>query len=157
MISTLAEKVDTCFLYILQRAVKYSNGQAGSVSKNEEAKGQLRLNTNVVTLSNQSGAFQERGCRRQVVAEMKLVRTCPTRWGNEYLQLERNNILKLSIDPSLQEYKKANKGLKEAIVVTNDSDQGSKVGKAIAAADIGLTSKQRDLSPGLDASTLPRR
>jgi hypothetical protein len=64
MISTLAEKVDTCFLYILQRAVKYSNGQAGSVSKNEEAKGQLRLNTNVVTLSNQSGAFQERSKSR---------------------------------------------------------------------------------------------
>ena len=48
------------------------------------------------------------------------------------------------IDSSLQTYKKANKGNKEAIVVPNESDQGSKVGKAVAAADIGLTEDQWD-------------
>ena len=83
--------------------------------------------------------------------EMKLVRTCPTRWGNQFLQLERNDVLKLTIDQSLQEYKKANKGLKEAIVVANDSDQGSKVSKAVAATDIGLNNEQWDANLQLEA------
>eukprot|EP00966_Prymnesium_polylepis_P326894 7382771-Prymnesium_polylepis.1 len=119
MINTLAEKVDTCLLHVLQRGVKYAIGQAGTVSKNEDAKKQLRLNADVVTLSNQSGSFHKSITKKQAEAgmksfeEMKLVRTCPTRWGNQFLQLERNDVLKLTIDQSLQEYKKANKGLKE--------------------------------------------
>eukprot|EP00966_Prymnesium_polylepis_P007988 183827-Prymnesium_polylepis.1 len=77
---------------------------------------------------------------------MSLVRTCPTRWSNQYLQLERNDILKQSVEPSLQDYKKVNKGLKEAIVLPNISDQGSKVGQAVAAAEIGMNAEQWDVN-----------
>jgi hypothetical protein len=156
-IDTLAEKVDTCMLHILQRGVLISIGLAGKVSKNEGAKAQLRLNGNIVTLSNQSGVFLKTIKQKQIDAGVKpfevmsLVRTCPTRWSNQYLQLERNDILKQSVEPSLQDYKKVNKGLKEAIVLPNISDQGSKVGQAVAAAEIGMNAEQWDVNLEMEA------
>lgn len=119
-------------------------------SLNEPAKVQLRLNGNIVTLSNQSGSFLKGIQEAQMAAEVPRhkvlhpMKTKVTRWGNQFGQLGVNNTIKLGIDTSLQTYKKANKGNKEAIVVANDSDQGSKVGKAVAAADIGMNDDQWD-------------
>ena len=153
----LSEKVDTCQEHILQRAVLASIGLAYSKSKNEAAKVQLRLNNNIVTLSRQSGTFlksiEETQTSAGVPAHkvMHLVPTATTRWGNQYSQLDRNNMLRTSIDTGLFSYKKANKGNTEAIVVSNESDQGSKVGKAVAAADIGMNPEQWDANLELEA------
>jgi hypothetical protein len=67
-----------------------------------------------------------------------LVPTATTRWGNQFLQLQRNNLLRPAIDPVVKKYKRDNKGNKEAIVEPNESDQGSKAGNAVPATEIGL-------------------
>ena len=119
-------------------------------SLNEPAKVQLRLNGNIVTLSNQSGSFLKGIQEAQMAAEVPRhkvlhpMKTKVTRWGNQFGQLGVNNTIKLGIDTSLQTYKKANKGNKEAIVVANDSDQGSKVGKAVAELE-GLRFESEEL------------
>jgi hypothetical protein len=144
MIDTLAEKVDTCLLHQLQRAVLFSVGLAGSTCRNTEAKDLLRKNNRVVMLSRQSLAVNKAIKQAQLDADvpdhklLSLVRTATTRWGNQYCQISRNNVLRPAIDPSVEKYKKDNKGNKEAIVEPNESDQGSKAGKAVPATELGL-------------------
>ena len=72
-------------------------------------------------------------------AAMTMVRTMPTRWGNQYLQLYHNRMLRLAIDPSVEKFKRDNKGEKEAIVETDDAESGSKLGRPVPASDIGLS------------------
>jgi hypothetical protein len=50
------------------------------------------------------------------------------------LQLERNNLLRPAIDPPVEKYKMHNKGNQEAIVEPNESEQGSRAGKAVSAS-----------------------
>jgi hypothetical protein len=69
-----------------------------------------------------------------------LVRTHTIRWGNQYLQLEGNNLLRAGIDPAAEKFKRDNKGNKEAIVDPNESEEGSKAGKAVSTSEICLTS-----------------
>ena len=143
-IETLCEKVDTCQLHVLQRGVLFSIGLAGASTKNASAKSLLRKHNRIVMLSRQSGSFLKSLKDMQTAAgvpDHKLLlpeRTSTTRWGNQYVQLFKDCILRPAIDPSLEKYKKDNKNNKEAIVETNESDQGSKVGQAVAASDIGL-------------------
>eukprot|EP00966_Prymnesium_polylepis_P063004 1462362-Prymnesium_polylepis.1 len=66
--------------------------------------------------------------------------TATTRWGNQYSQLSTNHLLRAAIDPAVEKFKKDNKGNKEAIVEPNESNQGSKAGRAVAATEIGLSS-----------------
>eukprot|EP00966_Prymnesium_polylepis_P086516 2002415-Prymnesium_polylepis.1 len=47
-------------------------------------------------------------------------------------------MLKPVIDPVVEKYKRENKQNKEAIVESNESEQGSKVGRAVAASEMGL-------------------
>jgi hypothetical protein len=56
------------------------------------------------------------------------------RWGNQYLQLEGNNLLRAGIDPAVKKFKRDNEGNKEAIVEQNESEEGSKAGKALSRA-----------------------
>jgi hypothetical protein len=145
-IESLAEVVDTCYLHSLQRSVLFSVGLAGATCKNDDAKALLRKNNRVVMLSRQSLSVNKGIKELQTKAGVPdhkvhtLVPTATTRWGNQYLQLERNNLLRAAIDPSVEKYKRDNKGNKEAIVEPNESDQGSKAGKAVAATEIGLQS-----------------
>jgi hypothetical protein len=48
------------------------------------------------------------------------------------LQIECNNLLCPAIDPSVEKYKMDNKGKQEAIVEQNESEQGSRPGKAVS-------------------------
>lgn len=55
-IADLAEKVDTCHLHRLQRAVLFAVGIAGSMSRNPEARALLKQHARAVQLSRQSAA-----------------------------------------------------------------------------------------------------
>ena len=54
-------------------------------------------------------------------------------------------------DPAVEKFKRENRSNKEAIVEDNESDQGSKVGHAVSAADLGLTTQEWDHSLELEA------
>ncbi|KAK3281373.1 hypothetical protein CYMTET_10832 [Cymbomonas tetramitiformis] len=58
--------------------------------------------------------------------------------GNQFKQLKKNCTLRPGIDACLEKYKLENKNNKEAIIETNEDEQGSKVGNAVAASEIGL-------------------
>ena len=155
-IETLCEKVDTCELHMLQRAVLFSIGLAGATSKNPAAKDLLKKHNRIAMLSRQSGAFLKsiKGMQTDAgVPDHKVLvpeRTATTRWGNQFVQLLKDCVLRPAIDPSLEKYKKENKGNKEALVETNESDQGSKVGKAVAATELGLSPDDWEQSQELE-------
>ena len=74
---------------------------------------------------------------------LTLVRTATTRWGNQYSQVSTNCKLRRAIDPAVEKFKRENRSNKEAIVEDNESDHwGSKVGRAVSAADLGLTTQE---------------
>ena len=54
LIDTLRDKVDTCMLHQLQRAVLWYLGKTGRTCQNSEAQDLLRKNTRFVMLSRQS-------------------------------------------------------------------------------------------------------
>ena len=146
LIETIAEKVDTCQLHVLQRAVLFALGLAGASSKNDDAKALLRKHNRLVQLSRQSlavgKAIREAQLRASVPEQsvMTLTQTATTRWGNQYDQLSTNCVLRGAIDPALDKYKRENRNNKEAIVEANESDQGSKVGVAVPASELGISS-----------------
>jgi len=81
---------------------------------------------------------------------LTLVDTATTRWGNQYLQISRNCLLRSAIDPTVEKYKRENKHNKEAIIEPNESDQGSKAGKAVAATELGLDSTDWETSQEME-------
>ncbi|KAK3274173.1 hypothetical protein CYMTET_17634 [Cymbomonas tetramitiformis] len=143
-IEKISEKVDTCLLHQLQRGVLYSVGLAGVKSKNPECKSLFRKHNRVVMLSRQSLAFgkalniaqTKAGVPSQSILNLEV--TATTRWGNQFKQVNKNNTLRQAIDAELHAYKQANRNNLEAIEETNESEEGSKVGTPVAAADIGL-------------------
>lgn len=157
LIDTLAEKVDTCLLHQLQRAVLYSVGLAGAACQNKDAKELLRKNNRIVMLSHQSLATNKAIKEAQLNAGVgdhdirTLVSTATTRWGNQFQQIERNNLLRLAIDPSVEKFKREHKNEKEAIVEHNESDQGSKVGAPVPASAIGLTPEDWECNQELES------
>jgi hypothetical protein len=80
-----------------------------------------------------------------------LVPTATTRWGNQFLQLERNCLLRPAIDPTVEKFKRENRHNKEAIVEPNESDQGSKAGKPVAAVELGIDPAAWEESAELEA------
>jgi hypothetical protein len=132
-IEDLSEKVDTCSLHRLQRGVLFSIGSAGSTSKNPEAKALLKGHSRLVQLSNQSRAVSDGIRKMQLDAgvptskALTTVDTMPTRWGNQSRQVERDCTLRPVLDPVIDEYKRNNKGKKDAIVEDDDSNPMSKV------------------------------
>ena len=54
LIDTLRDKVDTCMLHQLQRAVLWCLGKTGRTCQNSEAQDLLRKNARIVMLSRQS-------------------------------------------------------------------------------------------------------
>ncbi len=58
-------------------------------------------------------------------------------------KMSTNCKLRRSIDPAVEKFKRENRSNKEAIVEDNESDHwGSKVGRAVSAADLGLTTQE---------------
>jgi len=60
-------------------------------------------------------------------------------------------VLRPVLDAVLDEYKRANKGKKDAIVEEDDTDPTSKVGKVVPASQIGLSADTWDKSLELEA------
>jgi hypothetical protein len=152
MVDGLADRVDTCNLHSLQRAVLYSTGIAGSTSQNPEFKSTLKGHNRIAQLSNQSRAVSDGIRKGQIDADVPLsqilstVDTCTTRWGNQFKQVSRSNVLKPVIDPVVDTYKRNNRGKKDAIVEDDESNATSRVGTAVPASAIGLSSEQWDES-----------
>ena len=117
-VTTLAEKVDTCNLHQLQRAVLFGIGLAGVSCKNPEAKTVLRKHNRVVMLTRQSLSVGKDLRDRQIAAgvpdhEIKtLVPTALTRWGNQFLQITRNCELRPGLEPAVQKYVREHKNEK---------------------------------------------
>ncbi|KAK3243146.1 hypothetical protein CYMTET_47179 [Cymbomonas tetramitiformis] len=157
LIPDIREKVDTCLLHQLQRSVLYSIGLAGKTSKNPDAKQLLRKHNRVVMLSRQALAFGKDVKKAQSAAGvpeknlLTLETTAVTRWGNQYKQVSTNCVLRSGIDPSLEKYQQNNRNNKEAIVENDESEGGSKVGKAVAASEIGLDTLAWDQSQEIEA------
>ena len=153
----LAEKTDTCDLHRMQRAILAALGLSGASSKNPEAKEMLRKSGRVVTLSVQSRAVTDGIHNAQVEQDipphliLSLIQTMVTRWGNQKRQLTRNALLRPVIDAVIDKYKRENRNKKEAIVEANDSEQGSKVGRAVAASEMGLTADDWEKTIELEA------
>ncbi|KAK3285771.1 hypothetical protein CYMTET_6636 [Cymbomonas tetramitiformis] len=157
LIAEISEKVYTCILHQLQRSVLYSSiGLAGAKTKNEDSKVLLKKHNRIVTLTHQSLSFGKSIRKTQSSANipeasiLSLEKTATTRWGNQFVQLQKNCVLRLAIDSCLQAYKQENRQNKEAIVETNESEEGSKVGVAVAASEIGLDLSDWDRSQELE-------
>ena len=168
LIPELSNKVDTCLLHGLQRSVLYSVGKAGvndpqkpkksaELPFNEEAKQLCRFHGRITRASNQIRAvaygIREWQVRAGVPSSRVLttVDTMPTRWGNQFLQIRRNNTLRPVIDRVIEHYKTMHRNNKEAIVEDDPDDEGSKLGKSVPATGLGLTSDQWDESLELEA------
>ena len=82
---------------------------------------------------------------------LKCKTTCLTRWNNIYDQVSRDNVASPVINAALKTYKSKNKGNMEAIVEEDTSEGASKVGRAVAAVDIGLSEKDWELSMQVEA------
>ena len=85
---------------------------------------------------------------------LSTIDTMPTRWGNQYSQIERNNTLKPIIEPVIERWKGLNRGKKDAIVEEDDSTENAKVGVAVASSQLGLSYNQWDNSLELESFLL---
>ncbi len=79
-----------------------------------------------------------------------LVPSSRTRWGTEFEQVSRNNLLRHAVDQSVEKFKRRHKGSVEAIVEENISDQGRKAGRAVPADEIGLNPQDWETNPELE-------
>lgn len=155
LVEGLADKVDTCNVHGLQRAVLYSTGHAGN--KNPDAKMLCKSHNRIAQLKNQSRAVSDGVRNTQISAVVPLskvlttVDTCTTRWGNQFRQIERNNVLRPVIDPVVEAYKRDNRGKKDAIVEADDSNPTSRLGKAVPASALGLSADVWDKSLEMEA------
>jgi hypothetical protein len=156
-IETLSEKVDTCSEHRLQRVVLFSIGQAGTQSKNPQAKALIKKHNRVAQLNNQCRAVSDGIRKAQIDAGipsskvLTTVDTMPTRWGNQFSHISRDNTLRPVIDPVIDTYKRENRHKKDAIVEQDDSDPASKLGKAVPATQLGLSADDWDNSLELEA------
>lgn len=161
-IADLAEKVDTCHLHRLQRAVLFATGIAGAESKNLEAKSLLKQHSRAVQLSRQSTgvakAIREAQFNAGVTEHQLMSTKAPndTRWGGFYIQLHTNCTLKPVLQPVIDEYKRANRANTEAIIEEDDSTEqisraAAPPGKSVPASAIGWTSEQWEDSLHLES------
>ncbi|KAK3241308.1 hypothetical protein CYMTET_48913 [Cymbomonas tetramitiformis] len=127
LIADISEKVDTCILHQLQRSVLYSIGLAGAKTKNEDSKVLLKKHNRIVTLTHQSLSFGKSIRKAQASANipeasiLSLEKTATTRWGNQFVQLQKNCVLRLAIDSCLQAYKQENRQ-KPAVILDPTAD-----------------------------------
>jgi hypothetical protein len=79
------------------------------------------------------------------------VDTCTTRWGNQFDQVERDNVLRPVLDPTVESYKRDNRGKKDAIVEDDDNNPTSRLGKVVPASALGLSPDAWDKSLEIEA------
>jgi hypothetical protein len=148
----LAEKTDTCDLHRLQRCVLFAMGQAGAQSKNPECKSLLRKESRIVTLSKQSRAVSSSIREGQIAADIPPHKILSpnsiqaTRWGGTFMQIEQNHLLHPVFHPAVEKYKRENRGKKDAIVDSDESESAgsNRAGSAVAASELGLSTDEWD-------------
>lgn len=157
LIDGLNEKVDTCHLHQLQRAVLYATGLAGKTSRNDELRQLLAQHSRIVQLTRQSIGVAKAVRKAQSAVGVRAHRLLATkkpsetRWGGQYLLVQTNCLLRLALVPAIDEFKRANRNNTEAIVERNESEQGSKAGVPVPASALGLSSDQWDDSIQVEA------
>ncbi len=111
LIDTLRDKVDTCMIHQLERLVLWCFGKTGKTCKNPESQDQLSKNARIVMLSRQSlGVNKEiKQLQREVVVSRHqvwtLVPRSQTRWDTEFEQVVRKNLLRHTVDQSVENFK----------------------------------------------------
>lgn len=159
-IPELGLKLDTCQLHGLQRSVLYAIGNAGSDKSclNPEAAALLKKHNRFAQASNQIRAVaygirelqQDEGVPPSRV--LSTVDTMATRWGNQYRQVMRNNMLKPVLDPVLGRWKRENSGKQDAIVDANDENAcNNRIGTPVPASKLGLSTDEWDVSLEMEA------
>lgn len=147
-IDGLREKVDTCHLHRLQRALLFSIGIAGAQSKNCDFKKLLRQHSRIVQLTRQSHAVSKAVSEAQAAAQvpehlmLATKKPSQTRWGGQYLMLHTNCLLKPALQPAVDDFKQQNRNNPEAIVEPNEDEQSSRAGRSVPTHELGLTSEQ---------------
>lgn len=70
------------------------------------------------------------------------VDTCPTRWGNQFDQMETNVVLRPVLDPAISKFKADNHNNKQAIMVESEfgDDGNHRAGKEITAREVSSKS-----------------
>ena len=166
-IPELCLKLDTCLLHGLQRAVLYSIGLAGSTPKNPEARA-TQQNPEAKQLLRKHNRFAQASNQIRAVAygirEMQkddgvpasrilaTVDTMPTRWGNQYRQVQRNNSLKTTLDAVVGRWKREHNSKPDAIVELDPQDDpNSKVGVPVPAQNLGMSGDEWDMSLEMEA------
>jgi hypothetical protein len=96
-VSTLKDKLVTCYGHGLQRGWLYAAGMEGKPSQNPAMRNTLLLNGRVAQLHGQSKHFRrllrEVQVAAGVVVPLKLLRANATRWTGRFENLRRNNSL----------------------------------------------------------------
>ena len=123
----------------------------GAQCKNPEAKALIRKEGRVVTLHRQSRAVTTSVRDTQISANIpphKILTptsTKVTRWGGTYLQLAQNHLLHPVLDPAVEKFKRENRGKKDAIVESDESESNNdKAGRAVPAVELGLSPTEWD-------------
>ena len=130
MVPGLSDLVSVCFQHDMQRAVKYSIGQAGSKVNcpSPDARDLTKINKRVVQFSHQVHEFSAGSRKLQKEADipqhkwLTTVRSNDTRWGNTYCQLERNNMMRPIIEPFTAAYRREHIN-DPAILVEDERDE----------------------------------
>ena len=112
-IAELVDLLDKCILHQLNRVLLYALGLTGRPCKNDDGRGVIKENRKIPALSNQSRHVNDmiiKIQRKAGVPEHKslaTVDTCPTRWGNQFDQVEGNIILRPMIESAITKHKLA--------------------------------------------------
>ena len=109
----------------------------------EELESELcHKNARIVMLSRQSLGVNKEIKQLQKEADVSrhqvrtLVPSSQTRWGAEYEEVERNNVLHHTVDQSVEKFKRKNRGSVEVIVEPNISHQGSKTVRVVPSDEM---------------------
>jgi hypothetical protein len=147
LIPGLKPKLDVCFLHQLNRTILVGIGLAKKPCRNTSYRALVKVHRRIVALHNQTRYVSDAVRKVQLkakVPEHKLLtptRTCPTRWGNMFDQVQQNITLRPVIDPVVSRFK-IDKGADAAIVedVGSESDDDSGVRKRdVPCSELGIS------------------
>ena len=149
-LTDLKSKVDVCLNHDLNRIILYGLGLAGSTSRNPDCKEVIKVNRRVPCLSNQSRHVCDGIRKRQIKCGVPATKvltttdTCPTRWGNQYDQIEKNLVLLPVHGPVIEEHKAASRRKNKDVILIEDSLDDS--GKRVSVAAVKGSSLQLPMS-----------
>lgn len=156
-INELHNVLDKCQLHQLNRTVLASLGLALTPCPNEGAKEVVRSHRRISQLSNQSRHVFDAIRKLQIKANVKehhiltTTDTCPTRWGNQFDQFEKNIVLRPVLDPVITKHKSDNRNQAVGMLEDVFDDGGKKTTNEVNMGDLGILDKHWDDTIELEA------